>query len=218
MDQKSFLASPSSSVESSCFDCWSVLEENLSGSPWRIPCSSPRSGLSRIKVDVLRRWSPPQILTVPSATGNIKLSPFIGVNTSNALSLRAWSSDASICSNSSMSAMSRSPFQIPPACNAYPMNFPDKTLGPNWCSLHWSLAEIGWYSTIVPKCNNWAIKWNSEPRFLRVSIHQTRDLVCFADSSNTPWNPRTVQCPDLIATIQQRCLPWLCALLFPQSH
>ena len=60
-------------------------------------------------VDLLQK-----VLTVPSATGKIKLSPFIGVNTSSALSLLAWSSDASICSNSSMSATITSPFQIPP--------------------------------------------------------------------------------------------------------
>ena len=68
-------------------------------------------------MDGLRRRSPPGIFTVPSATGNIKLSPFIGVNISFALSLLAWSSDASICSNSSMSAVNMSPFQIPPADN-----------------------------------------------------------------------------------------------------
>ena len=73
----------------------------------KISCSSPPlSGLSRIKVDVLRSWSSPYIYAVPSATGNMKILPFIGVNTSFALSLRAWSSDASICSNSSMSATS----------------------------------------------------------------------------------------------------------------
>ena len=43
-----------------------------------------------------------------------KLSPFIGVNTSFALSLLAWISDASISYNSSMSAIILSPFQIPP--------------------------------------------------------------------------------------------------------
>ena len=47
----------------------------------------------------------------------IKLSPFIGVNTSFALSLLAWISDASVSSNSSMSAILMSPFQIPPGYN-----------------------------------------------------------------------------------------------------
>ena len=102
------------------------------------------SGRSRMKVDVLRRWSPPETLAVPSATGNFKLSHFIGVNTSFALSLRTWISDASICSISWMSVIDMSPFQIPPACIAYPRNIP------NWCNLDRSFAEIGWYSTIAP--------------------------------------------------------------------
>ena len=33
-----------------------------------------------------------------------------------------------------------------------------------------------------------------------VSSHQTRDLECVADSSNTPWDPPTILCPDLTAT------------------
>ena len=112
IDQKSFLASPSYSVES----CREV-EEDPSDSPRRLFCSSPRSGLSRIKVDVLRYRSPPDNSTVPSAVGNMKISPVIGVNTSFALSLQAWSSDASTSSKSSMSATIMSPFQILTAYN-----------------------------------------------------------------------------------------------------
>ena len=69
-------------------------------------------------------------LAVPSEFGNMKFSPFFGDNTSSALSLLAWSSDASICANSSTSAIKRSPFQIRPAYNAQPRNIPGKTLGP----------------------------------------------------------------------------------------
>ena len=58
----------------------------------------------------------------------------------------------------------------------------------------------------------------SQNVFHRASSHQTRDLECFADSSNIPWNPLTILCPDLIATILQRCLLPLCALLFLQCH
>ena len=77
--QKSLLASASSSVESSwCGDG----DESPSDSPRRFPCSSLRSGWSLIKVDVLRRWSPPETLTVPSAAGKTKLTHFIGVRTS----------------------------------------------------------------------------------------------------------------------------------------
>ena len=96
-------------------------------------------------VDLLQRF-----LTVPSATGNMNLSPFIGVNTSFALSLLASIPDASICSNSQMSVICKSPFQIPPAFYAYLRNFPGETFGPNWCTLDRSFAEIGWYSTIAP--------------------------------------------------------------------
>ena len=71
--QTSLSASSSSRVESS----WSgVGESNSSDFPWRISCSSPRSGRSRSKVDVLRRCSFPKILTVPSATGNWSLHFF----------------------------------------------------------------------------------------------------------------------------------------------
>ena len=65
----------------------------------RLFCSSLLSGLSRIKKDVLRYRSLPEILTNPSATGNMKVSPFIDVNTSFALSLLAWT--PAICSTSS---------------------------------------------------------------------------------------------------------------------
>ena len=54
--------------------------------------------------------------------------------------------------------------------------------------------------------------------FHKVSFQQTRDLVCFADSSSNSMESATIFRPDPIATIQQRCLPLLCALLFQQSH
>ena len=108
---ENILASASSRAESSSRE---VGECNSSNSPRRFFCSSPRSGRSRFKVVVLRRCAHPKILTVPSATGNMKFSLLCGVNTSFAWSLRAWSSDASISSNSSMSATKMPPFQIPP--------------------------------------------------------------------------------------------------------
>ena len=100
-------------------------------------------GRSQIKEDVLRTWCPPESFTVPSAIGNMKFSPFMGVNTSFALSLFAWIPDASISSNSLMSATMMSPFQIPPAYRAYPRNNPGKTFFPNWWILDWSFAELG---------------------------------------------------------------------------
>ena len=145
LDQKSFPASPSYNDKS-----WSWVEEDPSDSPWRFPCPSPRSGRSRIKVDVLRTWSPPESFTVPSAIGNLIFSPLVDVNTSFALSLFAWISDASIFSNSSTSATKMSPFQVHPVCTACPRNLPGRTFEPNWCSRDRSFAEIGWCSTIAP--------------------------------------------------------------------
>ena len=55
-----------------------VGEESSSDSPGRISCSSPRSGRSRIKVDVLRLRSPPEILIDPSSTGKMKIVTFHG--------------------------------------------------------------------------------------------------------------------------------------------
>ena len=37
-----------------------------------------------------------------------------------------------------------------PACKTKPRNIPGKTFEPNWCSLDWTFAEIGWYSTTAP--------------------------------------------------------------------
>ena len=54
--------------------------------------------------------------------------------------------------------------------------------------------------------------------FCMVSSHQTRDLECFADSSNIPWNLPTNFHSDLIAKIQQMSLLSLCGPPFLQSH
>ena len=53
----------------------------------------------------------------------------------------------------------------------------------------------------------------------KMSSHQTRDLECFADSSNIPWNPPTIRCPDLIATTMNMSLLPLahCSLSNPIS-
>ena len=131
IDQKSFSASASSSVQSPWRGlekrvCLILLEELL------VPLLYPVDPWSRYMVS--NADLSPETLIVPSANGNIKLSPFMGVNTSFALSLLAWISDASICSNSSMSAIGMSPFQILTATIAYPRNIPNKTFGPNWCS------------------------------------------------------------------------------------
>ena len=68
------------------------------------------------------------------------------------------------------------------------------------------------------KRNDRSFKWFPKNVSRMEFSLQTRDLECFADKQNIPWNLRTNFHPDLIATIRQRCLPLLCALLFPQSH
>ena len=155
-------------------------------------------------MDVLRRCSHPKTLTVPSATGNIKFPPLIGVNTSFALSLRAWNSDASISSNSSMSATIMSPFQILTACNACPNYiFLARILGridAVQIGLSQKQGDIRLLLQTVLLVRQRAFR----TAFQMVSSDQTRDLECFADSSSIPWNPPTIHYPDLIAT-NRRC-------------
>ena len=65
----------------------------------------------------------------------------------------------------------------------------------------------------------WSVLWMVSQNVSRVEFsHQTRDLECFADKHSSPWNLPTTFHLDPIATIQQRCLPLLCALLFQQYH
>ena len=68
---------------------------------------------------------PPESLTVPSAIRMMNFSPFIGVNTSFALSLLAWISDASAPILQCL-RLEMSPFQSLTACNALPRNIPGK--------------------------------------------------------------------------------------------
>ena len=73
MDQKSFLASASSRVESS----WKRSgEESSSDSPRKTSCASPRSGWSLVKVDVLRRRSLQRCFYCSICDWNIKLVTF----------------------------------------------------------------------------------------------------------------------------------------------
>ena len=85
----------------------------------------------------------------------MKFPLLCGVNTSFALSLLAWSSDASIFSNSFMSATIMSPFQIPPAKNPELMQsrlvFRRNRVTFDHCS----------------KRYYWFVKGHSEPPFVR---------------------------------------------------
>ena len=181
MDQKSFLASPSYHDESR-----SGVEEDPSGSRWRrFPCSSPRSGRSRIEVDVLRMWSPAESFTVPSAIGKMNCSPLMGVNTSFALSLSALISDASICSNSAMSATNKSPFQILTRAKRIQRRIQVRLLDRKmqWRQVFGRKRVIFYHRS---KRNNRAIKWFPKTSLIWASSHQTWDLERFADRCNIP--------------------------------
>ena len=93
-----------------------------------LPFSSPLSGGSWMKVDVLRSRSPPESFTVPFASVNMNFSPFIGVNASFVLNLFFLRTSEPIpqCLRPKYLL-----FQILRACNAYPMQKPGKTFGRN---------------------------------------------------------------------------------------
>ena len=128
--------------------------------------------LRLVQEDHVLRWMfseliSPDNFTFPSAIRNVKFSLFFSAITSYAVSLRAWISDASKFSSSSMSATKMSPFQIPSAYNAYPRNMPSKTCLPNWWILDKSLAEIGWYSIIEAKKYHRSFEWIAKSPFIR---------------------------------------------------
>ena len=145
--QKSLSASSSSRVESS----WRwVGSSNSSNFPWRMSCSSPRSGRSRVEVDVLRRCSPQRFLLFHRLQGIWRFHFFAALT----LPLH-WAFRRGVQMHPSPPIL-----QCPrPEC-LLPRFTPRKThnqemylariVAPNWCSLAWSFAEIGWYSTIAP--------------------------------------------------------------------
>ena len=107
------------------------------------------------------------------------------------------------------------PFQIPPAYKAYPRNNPGKTVFPDWCILDWSFAEIVYYSTSAPNgmigpFSKKSFVWSPRIRQEILNVSQIGKAI---QGICPPFFH-----PDLIATVQQRCLPWLCALLSQQSH
>ena len=124
--QKSFLASSSSRVESS----WSWVGEcNSSAFPRRISfllLVPEEPGSRRMFSDAV---SPQRVLTLHLRLGIWSFHFFAALTLPLTLSLRAWSSDASISSNSSVSATIMSPFQIPPAYNAQPLSISKLTNG-----------------------------------------------------------------------------------------
>ena len=111
-------------------------------------------------------------------------SPLIGVNTSFALSLFCVDFrcvhlfQIPQCLQTKMS-----PFQILPACNAYPRNISGKTFGPTLMQSRqvFSRNRVIFYHRF--KWMNWALFGSPNTLLIKVSSHQTRDLECFADSS-----------------------------------
>ena len=145
MDQKSFIASPASGNES-----WGC-GRDPSDSPRKSTRPSPWIGRGRIEVDVLSSYLLLVFWFVHLLLEQIK-TPSLGNITSFALSLFEWISDASIVSNSSRSAISTSPFQIPPAYRAYPRNNPRKTFFPK---LMYSGLIFRSYRVILNQWTNW---------------------------------------------------------------
>ena len=62
----------------------------------------------------------------------------------------------------------------------------------------------------------WLVLWWSASH--EVFSHQTRDLECFADSSNTPWNHPTNFHQNRFAEVLHMFLLWSCVPLFQQCH
>ena len=126
----------------------------------------------------------PESLTVPFATGKMKFPLLCGVNTPFALSLRAWSSDASISSNSSMSAIIS--VSCPDSHRA--QCIAGKFTRQDFCSKRMQsrlvFRRIGVFRPLlrtVLLVRQRAFRTACH----RVSSSQTRDLECFADSSST---------------------------------
>ena len=175
---------------------------------WRFPCSSPRSGLSRIKMDVLRTCSPPENFTVPSALGydfySLALTlPLHWVFFGNFRCVHLFQF-LNVC-NHYVS------FQIPPACNAHPRNILGKAFGRTAAVATRLLAEIGWYSTIAPN-------GTTELNRLAQGVFPSDKRSCFADSSSIPWNLPTNFHPDQTVAILLTYLPCFRALSSRQSH
>ena len=145
--QKSFSASSSSRMESS----WCGVEEcNSSDLLWRISCSSPRSGRSRVdKADNLRRCSHPKILDCSICELGLWSFHFFAAL---ALSLY-WAFGRGVLMRPSPPILKcLRPQCLRPYCllsRYLPRimhnrgNDPGKTFGPNWCSPDWSFEKIG---------------------------------------------------------------------------
>ena len=137
--------------------------------PLRVALRFSLTSWSRLGLDSRTSWSLRNNFAVPSGIGSMKFSPFFDVNTSFALSLRARLSDASEFPSSSLTVCNQNTSfpDFPPEINASLRNVPGKTFLPNWWSLVWSFAEIGWCSTIAPSGMTRPLNRVSEKPFMR---------------------------------------------------
>ena len=104
-----------------------------------------------------------------------------------------------------------SPFQIPPAYNAYPKNNPGKTF---------QLTRLSQKQVILNQ-------WTKRTDFSSEKISKTPFVLSFPDRQEIlnisnmsiafPWNLLPTFDSDLVATVRQKCLPLLRELLFQQS-
>ena len=74
--------------------------------------------------------------------------------------------------------------------------------------VHWSLAEIGLYSTTEPKGIT-GLSMVLQIVLRKVFSQPMRGLERFAENNNIPWNLPTIFHPELIASIPQKFLPFL---------
>ena len=117
-------------------------KSNSSDFPWRVSCSSPRSGRSQVKVDVLTE----RCLLFHLLLGIWSFHFFA-----------AWTLPLHWAFGRGVQMRPSPPI---------PRNIPGKTFAPNWCNPGWSFAEIGWYSTIAPNGNTGPSKGIPKPPFI----------------------------------------------------
>ena len=120
-----------------------------SDSPWStLLSSSSRAWWSRIDVDLRTTLLSSRQLDRSIGDKDCAILTIFGMRTTTfALTIRAWISDSSKCSSSSLPRPLWS-FQILSANKAYQKNISSETFVPNWRS-HWSSAEIGNIPTIA---------------------------------------------------------------------
>ena len=141
---------------------------------WKRPCWFSK----KVNITLSLKWSMPyqggcsQVLisskSFDSSICDWKINSLFSLGNINsfALSLFEQISDASIVSNSSRSATSTSPFQIPSAYRAYPRNNPGKTFFPNWWILDWSSRSNRMILNQWTKWNNISFQWLPKTSFI----------------------------------------------------